>query len=146
MLSITVHKNIAEYQPKIVGKLTMRTLMSLAGALGSSILAGLYIYFVLGWNVGDSTLIIYAVSLPFWLCGFFRPKGMPFEQFFPLWIKAKFTDDRIFYTPSLYRAGIAEKPEAKRTKKGTTYDKYYRKERALKGIEAYSPRAGRVIS
>lgn len=146
MLSVTVHKNIAEYQPKIVGKLTMRTLISLAGALGSSILAGLYIYFVLGWNVGDSTLIIYAVSLPFWLCGFFRPKGMPFEKFFPLWIKAKFTDDRIFYTPSLYMAGIVETPETKAKEKGHTYDKYYRKERALQGIESYSPRAGRVIS
>ena len=146
MLSVTVHKNIAEYQPKIIGKLTMRTLVSLVGALGSSILAGLYIYFVLGWNVGDNIILIYAVSLPFWLCGFFRPKGMPFEQFLPLWIKANFTDDRIFYTPSLYMVGIIEKPKATHTKKGTIYEKYYRKERVLNGIEAYSPRAGRVIS
>ena len=50
MLSVAVHKDIAEYQPKIVGKMTMRTLVSITGALSVSVLAGLYIYFVLGLN------------------------------------------------------------------------------------------------
>ena len=68
MLSVAVHKDIAEYQPKIVGKMTMRTLVSITGALSVSVLAGLYIYFVLGLNVSDCTYFIYAVSLPFW-CG-----------------------------------------------------------------------------
>ena len=44
MLSVAVHKDIAEYQPKIVGKMTMRTLVSITGALSVSVLAGLYIY------------------------------------------------------------------------------------------------------
>lgn len=65
MLSVAVHKDIAEYQPKIVGKMTMRTLVSITGALSVSVLAGLYIYFVLGLNVSDCTYFIYAVSLPF---------------------------------------------------------------------------------
>ena len=47
MLSVAVHKDIAEYQPKIVGKMTMRTLVSITGALSVSVLAGLYIYFIL---------------------------------------------------------------------------------------------------
>ena len=51
MLSVAVHKDIAEYQPKIVGKMTMRTLVSITGALSVSVLAGLYIYFVLGLNM-----------------------------------------------------------------------------------------------
>lgn len=55
MLSVAVHKDIAEYQPKIVGKMTMRTLVSITGALSVSVLAGLYIYFVLGLNVSDCT-------------------------------------------------------------------------------------------
>ena len=70
MLSVAVHKDIAEYQPKIVGKMTMRTLVSITGALSVSVLAGLYIYFVLGLNVSDCTYFIYAVSLPFWCVGF----------------------------------------------------------------------------
>lgn len=69
MLSVAVHKDIAEYQPKIVGKMTMRTLVSITGALSVSVLAGLYIYFVLGLNVSDCTYFIYAVSLPFVLYG-----------------------------------------------------------------------------
>ncbi|MEW4402902.1 PrgI family protein [Enterococcus sp. AN402] len=146
MLSVTVHKNIAEYQPKIIWKMTIRTVISLSGALGCSILTGLYIYFVLGWNVGDHIVLIYAVSLPFWLCGFFRPKGMPFEKFAPLWVKAKFIDDRIFYTPSLYLSRLSKQPKANHRKKGNIYEKFYRKERALRGIEAYSPRAKRVVS
>lgn len=144
MLSVAVHKDIAEYQPKVVGKLTMRTLVSIAGALGCSVLAGLYIYFVLGWNVSDNMMIIYAVSLPFWCCGFLRPSGMPFEQFFPLWLRAKLTDDRIFYTPSMQLCGLVGADDGNR-KKGKVYGKHYRKQCNLKGIEAYSPRAGRVI-
>lgn len=63
MLSVAVHKDIAEYQPKIVGKMTMRTLVSITGALSVSVLAGLYIYFVLGLNVSDCTYFIYAQQL-----------------------------------------------------------------------------------
>ena len=58
MLSVAVHKDIAEYQPKIVGKMTMRTLVSITGALSVSVLAGLYIYFVLGLNVSDCTFFV----------------------------------------------------------------------------------------
>lgn len=144
MLSVAVHKDIAEYQPKVVGKMTWRTLISIAGALGCSVLTGLYIYFVLGLNVGDYMMVIYAVSLPFWCCGFIRPKGMPFEQFAPLWLKANFTNDRIFYLPSMQLIGFLPKADSTK-KKGKVYGKHYRKQCNLKGIEAYSPRAGRVI-
>lgn len=145
MLSVAVHKDIAEYQPKVVGKMTGRTLASIAGALGCSVLTGLYIYFVLGWNVGDNMMLIYAVSLPFWCCGFIRPKGMPFEQFAALWLKANFGLERIFYVPSMQLSGLIGSPDGKNVKKGRVYGKHYRKQCALKGIEAYSPRAGRVI-
>lgn len=145
MLSVTVHKDIAEYQPKVVGKMTGRTLVSIVGALGVSVLTGVYLYFVLGLNPGDYMMVIYAVSLPFWCCGFIRPKGMPFEKFVPLWLRAKFTDDRIFYTPSMTRSGLVPDLSQLDRKKGSIYGKYYRKQGNLKGIEAYSPRAERVI-
>lgn len=146
MLSVAVHKDIAEYQPKIIGKMTSRTLVSIAGALGMSVVCAVYMYFVLGLNPTDYTLIIYAVSLPFWCCGFVRPHGMPFEQFAPLWLRANFTNDRIFYTPAMFLAGLGktDQPTAK-NKKGSVYGKAYRKQCNLKGIESYSPRAGRVI-
>lgn len=121
MLSVAVHKDIAEYQPKVVGKMTGRTLASIAGALGCSVLTGLYIYFVLGWNVGDNMMLIYAVSLPFWCCGFIRPKGMPFEQFAALWLKANFGVERIFYVPSMQLSGLIASPDGKNVKKGRVY-------------------------
>lgn len=145
MLSVAVHKDIAEYQPKIVGKMTMRTLVSISGALLVSVLTGLYLYFVLGLNVGDYAMVIYAVSMPFWCMGFVKPCGMPFEQFAPLWLKANFTNDRIFYKPSMRLAGLLDETENTK-QKGTIYGKHYRKQGKLRGIESYSPRAGRVIS
>lgn len=115
MLSVAVHKDIAEYQPKIVGKMTMRTLVSITGALSVSVLAGLYIYFVLGLNVSDCTYFIYAVSLPFWCVGFVKPCGMPFEQFAPLWLKANFTNDRIFTSrPCVLRGFLTSRKTASR--------------------------------
>ena len=110
-----------------------------------SVLAGLYIYFVLGLNVSDCTYFIYAVSLPFWCVGFVKPCGMPFEQFAPLWLKANFTNDRIFYKPSMRLAGLLSESENSKQKR-TIYGKHYRKQGNLRGIESYSPRAGRVIS
>ena len=41
MLSVAVHKDIGEYQPKLIGKMTTRTLVSILGALGTSVLAAL---------------------------------------------------------------------------------------------------------
>ena len=147
MLSVAVHKDISEYQPKVIGKLTLRTLLSIVGALGCSVIAAFYIYFVLGLDVGEHVVIIYAVSLPFWCCGFVRPKGLPFEQFAPLWLKANFTNDRIFYVPSMQLAGIGKSSDQLTSeRKGKVYGKFYRKQRSCKGIESYSPRAGRVIA
>ena len=145
MLSVAVHKDIGEYQPKVVGKMTARTLVSIAGALGMSFLSALYMYFVLGLNPGDNMLVIYAVSLPFWCCGFIKPHGMPFEQFAPLWVRANFENDRIFYTPSMALSGLVGSVD-KTKKKGSAYGKTYTKQNGLRGIESYSPRAGRVIS
>lgn len=145
MLSVAVHKDIAEYQPKIIGKMTSRTLFSITGALLVSVLTGLYLYFVLGLNVGDYTMLIYLVSLPFWCMGFVRPHGMPFERFVPLWVHANFTSDHIFDVPSMRLAGLLGGENIKQ--KGTGNDgKYQRKLGRLRGIESYSPRAGRVIA
>ena len=145
MLSVAVHKDLGEYQPKIIGKMTARTLLCITGALGLSVITGCYMYFVLGMNVTDNMIIIYGVSLPFWLCGFFRPKGMPFEKFFPLWLSYKFSDNRLHYTATLYRIGLADAPNS-RKKEGKVYAKAYRKLLRRNGIEAYSPRAGKGIS
>ena len=42
MLSVAIHKDIAEYQPKVIGKLTGRTLISITVALGLSMSVAVY--------------------------------------------------------------------------------------------------------
>ena len=143
MLSVAVHKDIAEYQPKLVGKMTARTLLGIGGALGSAVASGLYLYFVLGVSVSDYVFIIYLVSLPFWCIAFFKPKGMPFEKFAPLWVKNKLFDDRIYYKPTMILIGLVESPRKKG--KEHRYGKYYAKQCRLHGIESYSPRTGHVL-
>ncbi len=142
-LSVVIHKDVAEYQPKIVGGLTGRTLVCIIGALGVSILAGVYLYFVLGLNVADNAWLIYMVSLPFWLCGFIKPKGMKFEEFASLWWRHQTADGRLPYIPSMIKIGYVEKRTRKKVQK---YDSIYRKFTRSRGIEAYSPRLGMVPS
>ena len=60
-----------------------------------------------------------------------------------------FTDNgyklKSFYKPSMRLAGLLSESENSK-QKGTIYGKHYRKQGNLRGIESYSPRAGRVIS
>ncbi len=143
-LSVAVHKDISEYQPKIIGKMTARSLISITGACTASVAAALYMNFVLGLDPTRYMMVIYAVSIPFWLMGFIRPHGMPFEQFFPLWLRAYFTHDCIFFKPAIVLDGLAVNSGIK-SRKGKIYGRIYRRQQKLAGIEAYSPRAGRVI-
>ena len=144
MLSVAVHKDVGEYQPKIIGKLTLRTLVCISGAIGISILAALYMTFILGLQVSDNMFIIYAISIPFWLCGFMRPQGMKFEVFARLWLEYNFTQKRLFYIPAFKLAGI-DSDDVLEKRKESKYDKELRKLYSEPGIEAYSAKAGRIL-
>jgi hypothetical protein len=135
MLHVAIHKDVGEYQPKLVGKLTNRTLFSIIGAVGFALLIGTYSYFVLGIPTEDVMVLIYAASLPFWCIGFLRPKRMKFEQFFPLWLRHKLTDNRLVYTSSVWATGIGA--EAGSHKEAVSDG--YRRIIKVKGIEAWSP-------
>lgn len=144
MLTVPVHKDIGEYEPKIIGKMTARTLICVGGALGLSVIAGVYMYFVIGVSPGDHMMVIYALSLPFWACGFLRPHGMKFEQFAMYWFLHNFSCTTLHYRPTMYKIGLAEDYGAK-IKKGEIYERKYRKLLKRNGIECYSPREGRVL-
>ena len=147
MLSVAIHKDVAEYQPKVIGKLTGRTLISITVALGLSIAVAVYMNLVLKIDPTDHLEFIYAVSLPFWCCGFWKPHGLPFEQFALLWLQHQLSDNRLFYKPSMFKSGFVKTPdEITQSRKGKLYDKSTRKFLdGTNGLEAYSPRAGRVI-
>lgn len=143
MLSVAVHKDVAEYKPKIIGKLTIRTLLSICGAVGSAVLAGLYLNFILGASVTANSFIIYVVSTPFWLIGFWSPKGMKFEEFLSAWIRHKLSHPKIYYVPSMIKMNYIKDNSNKKGKRNI-YDKQYRKFIRIRGIECYSPRSGKV--
>ena len=143
MLSVAIHKDVGEYQPKIVGKLSARTIICIIGAVGSSLLTAAYITFVLGLQTSDFMIVIYAISIPFWLCGFMRPQGLKFEVFAKYWLEYNFTDKHIHFIPSFKLAGFDERCDERKERK--IYDKELRKLTNEPGIEAYSPKAGRIL-
>lgn len=130
-----------------IGKLTGRTLISITVALGLSIAVAVYMNLVLKIDPTDHLEFIYAVSLPCWCCGFWKPHGLPFEQFALLWLQHQLSDNRLFYKPSMFKSGFVKTPdEITQSRKGKLYDKSTRKFLdGTNGLEAYSPRAGRVI-
>lgn len=83
-LQIPVQKDIGEYEEKIVGKLSLRTLVCVALGFASAIAVAAFIYFGLGIEVSNVAFPVMCASLPFWLAGFWRPFGMRLETFLPL--------------------------------------------------------------
>lgn len=133
MLSVTVHKDISEYTEKVVGKLSARTLACVAGGLLASIGAAAGVYFGLGISVSDATLPVMAVSMPFWLAGFWRPKGMKAEKFLPLYIEHVFGDGKLAYATTPRMGSVVDAIRCPKT------DRKARKESKRKGAERREP-------
>lgn len=133
-LHVSVHKDIGEYTEKIVGKLSARTLACVAGGLLTSVAVAAFIYLVLGIEVSYATLPVMAASMPFWLAGFWRPRGMKAEEFLPLWWAHTLGDDRLVYvsSPLLIKDQLTEPTRAKADRRATRQAK-------RKGAELYEP-------
>jgi hypothetical protein len=138
MLSVAVHKDVAEYTPKVLGQMTARTLGSIAGALGASVLTGVIFVFLLGISFESIMVLIYTVSLPFWCVGFWRPKKMPFERFAPLFLAHILSTNRLIHSTSPGRLFAREAVRTKRDRKKHA-DEQYRKLSQRRGIEAWEP-------
>ena len=143
MLSVAIHKDIGEYEPKYFAKMSKRTIICVACALGSSVLTAMYITLVLGLQMSDFQLIIYGISVPFWLCGFLKPSGMKFEVYARYWLEYNYETKHIHFIPSFSLAGFDERSDHK--KERNVYGKELKKLANTPGIEAYSPKAGRVV-
>ena len=116
MLSVAVHKDIGEYTEKVVGKMSVRTLACTAGGLAASVAAAAVSYFCLGIEVSDATLPVMACSMPFWMAGFWRPKGLVAERFIPLYLEHTLADGKLVYATGNGVAELAtpERPKAAR--------------------------------
>lgn len=107
MLSVAVHKDISEYQEKIVGKLSARTLSCVALGLGASVAVAAALNLAAGVAPSDASLPVVACSVPFWLMGFWRPCGVPPERFVPLWARWALSDGALTYRPPRLPGGAA---------------------------------------
>lgn len=134
-LQIPVQKDIGEYQEKIVGKMSLRTLVCVVGGFASAIVVAAIAYFGFGIEVGNAALPVMAAALPFWLAGFWRPFGMKMEEFLPLFLEHHLHDQKMLYETAPALAGCTET--------GPVAGKPSRKaKRALKrkGAELYEPK------
>ena len=97
-LQIPIQKDIGEYEEKIVGKLSFRTLVCVAGGFGSAIAVAAACHFLLGIEVSNAALPVMCASIPFWLAGFWRPFGMRAEKFAPLLANHLLKEQKLLYS------------------------------------------------
>ena len=134
-LSVAVHKGIGEYQEKVVGKLSRRTLPCATRGPATSVATASARYAALGVEPADASLPVMCASLPFWLLGFWRPHGMRAEEFAPmLWEHATW-DGVLAYGTSCTLAAPPE-PIAQRTTRG------HRRNAGREGAAPRGPRRG----
>lgn len=134
MLSVSVHKDIGEYTEKVVGKMSARTLVCVAGGLLASVAAATVCYLCLGIQVSDATMPVMACSMPFWLAGFWRPKNMKAERFIPLYIEHVASECVLVYSPSFRLDGVDPTGAA-----GCKPDKRSARRMRKKGAELHEP-------
>lgn len=122
-LQIPIQKDIGEYQEKIVGKMSLRTLVCVTGGFACAIAVACIVYFCFHIEVGNATLPVMAAALPFWLAGFWRPYGMKLEEFIPLLIDHHFGSKRLLFSTQGVSAQLGQtgpvpgKPSRKSTRK-----------------------------
>lgn len=104
MLSVPIHKDFTEYKPKWVGGLTTRTLVSFGGAIVLSGITGFYCSYVLGASMDVAELFAILVAVPAVLFGFWRPCGLNFEDWLPIWWAHKFSQQQLVYVSASHRS------------------------------------------
>ena len=118
-LRIPVQKDIGEYEEKIVGKMSLRTLACVSLGFGSA--------------VADAAFPIMLCSMPFWLAGFWRPFGMRAEELLPLLAAHELSPQLLAYEPCL--AGSLPEGSPRPGRPGRRARRRARK----KGAELYEP-------
>lgn len=97
-LQIPIQKDIGEYEEKIIGKLSFRTLICVAGGFIAAIAVAAICHFWIGIEVADAAFPVMCASIPFWLAGFWRPFGMRAEKFAPLLANHCLKEQRLIYS------------------------------------------------
>lgn len=132
-LRIPVQKDIGEYEEKIVGKMSLRTLVCVSLGFGSAIGAAALVHLGLHADVAGAAFPIMLCSMPFWLAGFWRPFGMRAEELLPLLAAHELSPQLLAYEPCL--AGSLPEGSPHPGRPGRRARRRARK----KGAELYEP-------
>lgn len=143
MLSVPVHKDVTEYQPKVIGGLTARTIICIGAAVGCALAFGMLCTFVFHVDINDVIYLVWLAAAPAALLGFYTPHGMNFEKFAPLWLAHNFIEQCLVYVSASNRGefkaekAALEKEYADGRKKanGKELSRLYR----TNGIEMWEP-------
>lgn len=73
MLSVPVHKDVTEYQPKVIGGLTARTIICIGAAVGCALAFGMLCTFVFHVDINDVIYLVWLAAAPAALVGFYTP-------------------------------------------------------------------------
>lgn len=143
MLSVPVHKDVTEYQPKVIGGLTARTIICIGAAVGSALAFGMLCTFVFHVDINDVIYLVWLAAAPAALLGFYTPHGLNFEKFAPLWLAHNFNVQCLVYVSASNRgefkseADALEKEyaDARNKANGKKLEKLYK----TNGIEMWEP-------
>lgn len=143
MLSVPVHKDVTEYQPKVIGGLTARTIICIGAAVGCALAFGMLCTFVFHVDINDVIYLVWLAAAPAALLGFYTPHGMNFEKFAPLWLAHNFNEQCLVYVCASNRGEFkAEKAalekeysDGRKKANGKELSRLYR----TNGIEMWEP-------
>lgn len=143
MLSVPVHKDVTEYQPKVIGGLTARTIICIGAAVGSALAFGMLCTFVFHVDINDVIYLVWLAAAPAALLGFYTPHGMNFEKFTPLWLAHNFNEQCLVYVSASNRGELKseadalekEYTDARNKANGKKLEKLYK----TNGIEMWEP-------
>lgn len=116
MLTLPIQKDLADYEPKVIGKLTKRTLVCSACAIGASLLMAFYLNSVICVGIDEWGWLVVIAALPFWGIGFWKPDGMRAEEWLPLWAKHALGKDVLIYQSAWKRDEFEKEVEDVRKK------------------------------
>lgn len=150
MVSAPVHKDVYNYEPKVLFILTARTLAFTGAALALGIVVGAICLGALGLSTDVAIYPIMCVALPVFLFGYARPHKMKPEELLPYLLRAVYLPQRLDYAPQgelardLAASGHYRKP--RKTRRPTDAEKrpqgvhrHYARVRRLRGIESVYP-------
>lgn len=132
MLSVPVQEDLQNYKEKLILGLSKRGLISVVGALFTTVLASVWLWLVFEINPSDFGFVLMVVSVPFWLVGFIKPSGMYFEDYFPKRMEVKFKKTYLLHESNATKDGYVDSSSRKKVT-------FMHNPRKLHGYEAYNP-------